>query len=85
MGKVKNGIYCYPITDALTKVFRKYLSSGQHDTGHSYTMETRHDTLAIEKVANKCLGIIIDSKLTFRDRIASKIKLANRNLGNIFR
>ena len=49
-------------------------------------METRDDTHAIEKVANeKDLGVITDSKLTFRDHIASKSNLANRNLRIIFR
>ena len=49
-------------------------------------METKDDTSAREKVANeKDLGVIIDIKLSFGDHIASKIKLANRNLGIIFR
>ena len=62
------------------------LHVGQQDTGYVYTMETRDGTHAIEKVANeKDLGVIIDSKLTFRDHIASKINLANRTLGLIFR
>ena len=49
-------------------------------------MQTHDGTQAIEKVANeKDLGVIIDSKLTFRDHITSKVNLANRNLGIIFR
>ena len=50
-------------------------------------MQTHDGTHAIEKVANeKDLGVIkIDSKLTFRDHITSKVNLANRNLGIIFR
>ena len=49
-------------------------------------MQTIDGTHAIEKVANeKDLGVIIDSKLTFRDHITSKVNLANRNLGIIFR
>ena len=49
-------------------------------------MQTHDGTHAIEKVANeKDMGVIIDSKLTFRDQITSKVNLANRNLGIIFR
>ena len=33
----------------------------------------------------KNLGVVFDSKLLFRENIASKIKIANRNLGRIFR
>ena len=47
-------------------------------------MQTHDGTHAIEKVANeKDLGVIIDSKLTVRDHITSKVNLANRNLGII--
>ena len=51
-------------------------------------MDARDGTHAIEKLANEKyihVGVIIDSKLTFRDHIASKINLANINLGIIFR
>ena len=49
-------------------------------------MQTHDGTHPIEKVANEQdLGVIIDSKLTFRDHIISKVNLANRNLGIIFR
>ena len=49
-------------------------------------MQTESGPQAIEKVANeKDLGVIIDSKLTFRDHISAKVNLANRNLGLIFR
>ena len=49
-------------------------------------MQTHDGTYAIEKVANeKDFGVIIDNKLTFRDHITSKVNLANRNLGIIFR
>ena len=59
---------------------------GHNDTGYTYTMQTRDGTHAIKKVANeKDLGVIIDSKLSFRDHITSKVNLANRNLGIIFR
>ena len=59
------------------------LHVGHNDTDYSYTHDGIH---VIEKVANgKDLGVIIDSKLTFRDHITSKVNLANRNLGIIFR
>ena len=62
------------------------LHVGHNETGYTYTMQTHYGTHPIEKVANeKDLGVIIDSKLTFRDHITSKINLANRNLGIIFR
>ena len=55
---------------------------GHNETGYTYTMQTYDGTHPIEKVANeKDLGVIIDSKLTFRDHITSKVNLANRNLG----
>ena len=62
------------------------LHVGPQDTGYTYTMQTDNGPQAIEKVANeKDLGVIIDSKLTFRDHISAKVNLANRNLGIIFR
>ena len=40
----------------------------------------------IEKVEEaKDLGVIIDRKLTFRQHIAKKVSIANRNLGIIYR
>ena len=62
------------------------LHVGPQDTGYTYTMQTDNGPQAIEKVTNeKDLGVIIDSKLTFRDHISAKVNLANRNLGIIFR
>ena len=62
------------------------LHVGHNETGYTYTMQTHDGTQTIEKVANeKDFGVIIDSKLTFRDHITSKVNLANRNLGIIFR
>ena len=59
---------------------------GQNDTGRTYTLQTLDDTHAKEKVTKeKDLGVIIDGKLTFRDRITSKVNLAYGNLGIIFR
>ena len=49
-------------------------------------MNTKDGTHVIEKVdSEKDLGVLFDSELTFRDHITSKINIANRNLGIIFR
>ena len=51
-----------------------------------YTMRKDQEEIPIEKVeSEKDLGVIIDSKLTFTKHINSKMKIANRNLGLIFR
>ena len=40
----------------------------------------------IEQVkSERDLGVIVDSKLKFREHINNKVNLANRNLGIIFR
>ena len=52
----------------------------------TYTMRKDQEELPIEKVeSEKDLGVIIDNKLIFTKHINSKIKIANRNLGLIFR
>ena len=51
-----------------------HLHIGKNITGTRYTM-----------VSEKDLGVIIDQNLTFRDHITSKVNIANRNLGIIFR
>ena len=52
----------------------------------TYTMKKRQDSIPIEKVdSEKDLGVIIDKDLKFSEDINSKIKIANRNLGLIFR
>ena len=62
------------------------LHVGHNETGYTYTMQTHDGNHAIEKVSyEKDLGVIIDSKLTFRDHVTSKVNLANRNFGIIFR
>ena len=49
-------------------------------------MISNNQEIELEKVKNeKDLGIIIDQNLTFRDHINSKVNIANRNLGIIFR
>ena len=49
-------------------------------------MQTRNQPTQLEKVdKEKDLGVTSDSQLNFRDRINTKVNLANRNLGIIFR
>ena len=65
------------------------MSSTSHwkqDTDFRYTMQTRNQPTQFEKVdKEKDLGVTVDSQLNFRDRINTKVNLANRNLGIIFR
>ena len=49
-------------------------------------MISNNQEIELEKVKNeKDLVVIIDQNLTFRDHINSKVNIANRNLGIIFR
>ena len=49
-------------------------------------MQDGNDTFELETVkSEKDLGVTIDCNLSFRDHINSKVNLANRNLGIIFR
>ena len=64
----------------------KHMHLGNHDMNQTYTMRKDQEELPIEKVeSEKDLGVIIDNKLTFTKHINSKIKIANINLGLIFR
>ena len=59
---------------------------GKKDTDFRYTMQTRNQRIQLEKLdKEKDLGVTIDSKLNFKDHINTKVNLANRNLGIIFR
>ena len=59
---------------------------GIHDMNQTYTMKNDQEEVPVEKIAaEKDLGFIIDDKLTFSKHISTKIKVANRNLGLIFR
>ena len=63
-----------------------HLHVGKHDRGTKYTMISNNQEIELEKVKNeKDLGVIIDQSLTFRDHINSKVNIANRNLGIIFK
>ena len=49
-------------------------------------MSSNNQEIELEKVeSEKDLGVIIDQNLNFRDHINSKVNIANRNLGIIFR
>ena len=61
------------------------LQIGNHNIPTKYTMHDGRENIVLGTVdSEKGIGVIIDTKLTFRDHISSKIKLANRNLGIIF-
>ena len=63
-----------------------HMHIGKHNTGTKYTMQDGNDTFELETVkTEKDLGVTIDRNLSFRDHINSKVNLANRNLGIIFR
>ena len=63
-----------------------HMHIGKHNTGTKYTMQDGNDTFELETVkSEKDLGVTIDCNLSFRDHINSKVNLANRNLGIIFR
>ena len=62
------------------------LHIGKKFTETTYTMESDGQQVELEKVKNeKDLGVIIDQNLTFRDHITSKVNIANRNVGIVFR
>ena len=64
----------------------KHLHLGSVTTDSKYFMPSDSGNVLIEKVEEKKgLGIIIDSKLNFRQHIANKVSIANRNLDVIFR
>lgn len=63
-----------------------HLHVGKHDFGQAYLMDTPDGEKPINRVnSEKDLGVTIDQDLKFREHISSKINLANRNLGIIFR
>ena len=63
-----------------------HLHVGKHDSGIRYTMTANNQEIELEKVeSEKDLGVIIDQNLTFRAHITSKVNIANKNLGIIFR
>ena len=63
-----------------------HMHIGTHNTGTKYTMQDVNDTFELETVeTEKDLGVTIDCNLSIRDHINSKVNLANRNLGIIFR
>ena len=64
----------------------KHLHLGSVTTDSRYFMPADTGNVLREKVEEeKGLGVIIEYKLNFRKHIASKVSIANRNLGIIFR
>ena len=63
-----------------------HLHIGKHDNDLTYTIVNQEKECIISKVdSEKDLGVIIDKNLNFREHITSKINIANRNVGIIFR
>ena len=63
-----------------------HLHIGKHDNDLNYTIEKQDQECIITKVdSEKDLGVTIDKNLNFREHISTKINIANRNLGIIFR
>ena len=59
---------------------------GPETEERNYFMPTENGNIIIDKVSDeKDLGVTIDNKLNFRKHISSKVSIANRNLGIIFR
>ncbi|MEW8547283.1 MAG: reverse transcriptase domain-containing protein, partial [Candidatus Thiodiazotropha sp.] len=77
-------------TDTWKMIFNikkcKHLHLGSITTDSRYHMPSELGNVQIDKVEEeKDLGVVIDSKLNFRQHITSKVAIANRNLGIIFR
>ena len=63
-----------------------HMQIGYHNIPTKYTMQDENETVELDTVkSEKDLGVTIDSSLSFREHINSKVNLANRNLGIIFR
>ena len=63
-----------------------HLHVGKNPIGQYYTMQSHEGEMRLENVkSEKDLGVIIDNSLSFGEHISSKISIANRNLGLIFR
>ena len=63
-----------------------HLHIGKHDIDLNYTIGKQDRECIITKVdSEKDLGVTIDKNLNFREHILTKINIANRNLGIIFR
>ena len=63
-----------------------HLHVGNHTPVGSYTMMEDKKPIEIEKVEyEKDLSIIVDNRLNFREHITSKVNIANRNLGIMFK
>ena len=63
-----------------------HLHIGKNQIGQSYAMQIPQGIITVESVeSEKDLCVIIDKSLSFGEHISSKISIATRNLGLIFR
>ena len=59
---------------------------GKNQPNQPYTMKAGNERVIIEQVkTEKDLCVIFDDKLLFRDHIAKKPIIANKNLGLVFK
>ena len=59
---------------------------GENTKASEYEIGSGDNRSTIKRVeSEKYLGVFIDEKLTFREHITKKVKIANRNIGIIFR
>ena len=64
----------------------KHMRYGKNKPNQPYTMKAGQERVIIVQVkTEKDLGVIFDDKLLFREHIAKKSAVANRNLELIFR
>ena len=64
----------------------KHLHIGSRYQPTIYTMKSEQEQIEIEKVSSeKDLGVIMDIALKFSEHTSTKINMANRNLGVVFR
>ena len=64
----------------------KHMHLGNHDLEQTYTMKAGEERIPIAKVTSeKYLWVIIDNSLKFSEHVSAEVKIANRNLGLIFR
>ena len=71
---------------SIVSIDMHHMQIGYHNIPTKYTMQDENETVELDTVkSEKDLGVTIDSSLSFREHINSKVNLANRNLGIIFR
>ena len=80
------GFYFKRRLSVLLIILDQQLHVGSHDLNQEYTMKISQESTIITKVdSEKYLDVTVDKSLRFTGHVDNKIKLANRNLGLIFR